>query len=76
MMNMAPKYFVYSVTFSIIYTPSVPKYKMFLICEANISKHVLVCIFEWTYALKKYLDTFASQSQNILYFETEGVYCN
>jgi hypothetical protein len=27
-------------------TPSVSKYKMFYVCEANVSRHVLVCIFE------------------------------
>jgi hypothetical protein len=29
-----------------IYTPSVLKYKMFSVCEANVSRHVLVCVFE------------------------------
>jgi hypothetical protein len=33
-------------------TPSVSKYKIFYICETNISRHVLVYIFEWTYTLK------------------------
>jgi hypothetical protein len=27
-------------------TPSVSKYKMFKLCEANVSRHLLVCIFE------------------------------
>jgi hypothetical protein len=34
------------------YTPSVLKYKMFKVCEANVSRHVLVYIFVWTYTLK------------------------
>jgi hypothetical protein len=30
----------------LIYTPSVHKYKMLYLCEANVSREVLMCIFK------------------------------
>ena len=61
--------------YHILVTPSVSKYKMFwTICFPSVSRHVLVqdsnepCI-------KICLDTDGKQTvQNILYFDTEGVY--
>jgi hypothetical protein len=54
-------------------TPSILKYKTVYIYEVNISRYVLVCIFEWTYT-KRYLNTFfwSNRQELCLFIKKKG----
>jgi hypothetical protein len=49
---LVKKKIIEPMLFTILVTTSVWKYKMLWLCEANVSRHLLVYRFERTYTLK------------------------